>query len=117
MMPKKSDYGVALAEEVRTHRGQRVSIRPSAGQTPESVEQDFASSFALGERLLADGTQEWRSHQRRWGRLKVMAYKEVGPPPWRWPRIGILSNGWRFVRFIVGWRSTAYALCVLWGRS
>lgn len=101
---------------IRERQNQRVMLTPADGQSAASVEQDFARSFALGDRLLADGTQAWHSKFQRLGPVRVMAYKEVGPPPWRWPRIGIQPNGWRFVRFIVGWRSTAYALCVLVGR-
>lgn len=104
-------------EVVREKPNQRVRLRPSEGQTAESIERDFEQSFAHVEAMAAEGTKEWTSHMRTWGRLRWMAYKEVGPPPWPWPKVGIQpSDDRHFVRLIVGWRSTAYALCLLWRR-
>lgn len=98
---------------VRQRPRQRVELTPREGQTAESVEADFASSFAFGESLAADGVQAWRSRYRWIGPVKVLAYKEVGPPPWRWPRARIQTRR-DIVRFLVGWRSTAFALVLLW---
>jgi hypothetical protein len=97
----------------RARANQRVTVGLRPGETPADVEDEFARSFDFGNRLAVDGTESWHSRYRWLGPVKIMAYREVGPPPWRWPRIGIRRAG-RFVRFIVGWRSTAYGLCLLW---
>lgn len=105
------------ARIVRERDGQRVSVGASKGQSAKSLHDDVERSFAYGEEMRARGTEEWTSHFRWIGPVRYLAYKEVGPPPWRWPKIGV--QPWRgknhpCVRFIVGWRSTAYALVVMW---
>lgn len=93
-----------------SYEDDRVKVRVEGSPRPDD---DIAASLRLTDELLSNGTQAWDARYRWFGPIKFMAYKEVGPPPWRWPRIGIQPNG-RFVRLIVGWRSTAYALCILW---
>lgn len=101
---------------IRERPGERVEVGLRPDESPADVEPEFDRSFAFADRLRAEGTEAWTSHYRWLGPFKVLAYKEVGPPPWRWPRIGI--QPWRgkhpSVRLIVGWRSTAYAVVVMW---
>ena len=100
---------------VKRERGNVTVEVGTDGLDTAGIEREFDQSFAFMDKLMETGTVAYRSKYRRLGPLKVMAYKEVGPPPWRWPRIGVqVSEDRRFVRLIVGWRSTAYALCLLW---
>lgn len=97
----------------RERASQRVTVGLGPGET--DVEGEFERSFSFGDTLAADGVESWRSRYRWIGPVKVLAYKEVGPPPWRFPRIGVRSKGSpATVRFIVGWRSTAFALVLMW---
>lgn len=93
-----------------------VEITPSKGQSAESIQADLDRSDELAEYLLAEGVQSWRSYYRWLGPIKFKVAKEVGPPPWRFPHIGIWP--WRDkqvgISAVIGWRSTAYRLFVLW---
>lgn len=93
-----------------------VELTPSPWQTEEDIAAEFARSHDLAGRLLAAGVHSWRAHYRWWGPMKVLAYKEVGPPPWRFPRVGIRRRS-RSVRFIAGWRSTAFGVLFSWQRK
>lgn len=114
-----ADHGGENGPLVHTAPGRRVEVTPSRGQSAASVKADLARSDDLAARLVAEGVQSWRSYYRWLGPVKVKVAKEVGPPPWRWPRIGVWrwDNGVGFSA-LVGWRSTAYRLFVLWaGRA
>lgn len=93
-----------------------IKITPNASQSEASIAADLERSDELAARLLADGVQSWRSYYRWLGPLKIKVAKEVGPPPWRFPHLGFYP--WRGNRLgfslVVGWRSTAYRLFVLW---
>lgn len=103
-------------EVVRRRFGSGVveaGLRP--GETPADVEGDLRASEAFFDDLRSQGTESWRSRYRWWGPVKWLAYKEVGPPPWRFPRAAVQPRLRPFtVRFIAGWRSTAYAFVVMW---
>ena len=107
-----------IGEDVRSRRTDRqtVEMRPSPWQSEADIEAELDRGEALGEQMLADGVQSWKSHYRWWGPVKVLAYKEVGPPPWRFPRVGFRRKG-RTVRLIAGWRSTAFAVLFSWQRK
>lgn len=102
----------------REHRspGWVVTVTPHPWQDEESIQADLDRSDALAAQLLADGVQSWHSHYRWIGPVKVKVAKEVGPPPWRFPRIGVWPWRDRHVGFsaLIGWRSTAYRLFMLW---
>lgn len=102
-------------ERVRTRRTatSTIDITPSPWQTDVDIEEDFAGFEALAEELIEGGTQAWKAHYRWWGPVKLLAYKEVGPPPWRFPKVGFNHKG-KTVRVIVGWRSTAFAVLAAW---
>jgi hypothetical protein len=105
------------SELTRSNRDgtQRVSVRPAASQSEADVEREFERSFEYGERLLAGGVKGYHSWYKRYGgRIKVMASKEVGPPPWPWPKLKVHgSRGPLFVSFGAGWRSTLYSLHIM----
>lgn len=91
----------------------KVWITPRKGQTEVQVEQDLKRSADLGHRMLERGVESYRSYYRWIGPVKMMAAKEVGPPPWRFPKV-LVQGRRRHVRFGLGWRSTAYWLNLHW---
>ena len=106
--------------EPRVHEtpGRRVEVTPSEGQSEESIQADLDRGDELAELLLADGVQSWNSYYRWIGPIKVKVAKEVGPPPWKWPRIGVwFSRKPLGVSTVVGWRSTAYRLFLIRARK
>lgn len=102
----------------RTRGRQTVTLTPAEGQSEADIERDFAASFAHGERMTERGVNEYRSVIRRIGPVKVLAAKEVGPPPWRWPRlVGAIKRRPTFASVGIGWRSTLYSCHVMWSRG
>lgn len=97
-------------------RGQRVEVGLRPHETPDDAQAEFERSFDFGKELIDEGVKSFRSYYRWIGPFKFLAYKEVGPPPWQFPRVAVqpCRGNHPSVRFIVGWRSTAYALFVMW---
>lgn len=109
------DYTLDYGERVHVGPGRRVVLTPGEGQSEESIAADLARSDDLARQLQADGVQSWRSYYRWAGPLKVKVAKEVGPPPWRFPRIGVwFKRRPAGVSAVIGWRSTAFRLFLLW---
>lgn len=97
---------------------QRVHIGLSPWQDENDAREELDRSLALGRDLLDSGTQAWNSYYRWWGPFKFFVAKEVGPPPWRIPRVG----AWLKLRppslsLVAGWRSTAFRLHIVWQRK
>lgn len=95
---------------------QTVTITPGEGQPEDSIERDVAAAFAAGDEMRERGTEHHRTWFRRWGRLRVMASKDVGPPPWPWPRVllNCTPRNSPTLRLGAGWRMTAVSLYVMW---
>lgn len=92
-----------------------VTLQPSKGQSEESIQADLDRSTALAEHLIEQGVRKWHSRFRRIGPFKVMLNKEVGPPPWPWPRIAVHRKlNPPTCCFVVGWRSTAFRLFLMY---
>lgn len=94
----------------------KLDFTPSEGQSAESVERDIYGSVKLAADLAARGAKQWSSRYRWVGPVKVMVVKEVGPPPWRFPKVLVKKTG-PHANLCVGWRSTAYYLHLMWAGS
>ena len=103
--------------ERRASKGRHsVTLVPNDGQSETSIQADLDRSMAFGESLANDDVQEWRSRYWWRGPIKVMVGKEVGPPPWKWPRMK-WRGSWDApltISCTVGWRMTAYRVYVMW---
>ena len=89
------------------------------GLTPEEHAEEVRVWTEHAQKLMDEGTQRYSMTMRRYGRLRLAFDKEVGPPPWRWPKL--LFKGRLRPRFALsvgaGWRSTAYVIYIVWGRK
>lgn len=99
-----------------------VTLLPTENQTQAEVDEDIARSFGLLDHLQAEGVEAWVCEYRTYGRLRVARTKEVGPPPWPFPKAKVEVTRSPFHLMLgAGWRSTCHSLHVVWrsenGRS
>lgn len=90
--------------------GHRLKFTPSEGMSEADIAAEIEKTWEFVESLRSDGTQG-RLRSRKIGRMKFGRYlfKNVGPPPWRFPRLmGTVSR--RGFEICAGWRSTAYTV-------
>lgn len=91
------------------------------GTTPEQVEKDRALANNHTDSVLERGATHYRMRFKRKGRLCLAMEKEVGPPPWRFPKAGLKIRrskaGSPSIFLMVGWRSTMYIAGVMWRKK
>ena len=84
----------------------------------ESLDEDFRRSEKLMEELSQRGVQRWRCEIKSFGPFKYAITKEVGPPPWKFPKLltKVVRTPWH-VMIGCGWRSTAYTFHLFRGKK
>lgn len=97
----------------RVRRDRRIEIEPAVDQTEDDIIDELDAADLFVDRLLWRGVQTFRSSFRRVGPVKAMVSKEVGPPPWPWPKV-LAKVAWPHASVTAGWRSTAYSFHVMW---
>jgi hypothetical protein len=82
----------------------------------EATAEHFAATLRVPSALAPDGTQELTGRRYVHERWTLMLHKEVGPPRWVWPHVGLWPRRDR-ISALIGWGFTAYHAMLSWKRD